>query len=216
MRAICGGRVAQAMGRRSAPRVSRDGTSSPFCYGPRVVVRSVVAMAADGLQAKRALVTLAWLAFSLGCAAPQPPRTSNHPFVGPGLLLSNSPTWIEDMRPELEDGELTFEYSVVADNVGPVTYALLVGQATFEVRGVKATVECREHGKPPTGVVLLPPNTRLRADCTVRYAPQQTQKLAGSDVEGTLTLRVKAFGAAGGADSAPWRLPYALFAKDFE
>lgn len=171
---------------------------------------------AAGLPARRAWVPLIWLAFNLGCAAPPQPRTMNHPFVGPGLLLSNSPTWIEDLRPELADGQLTFEYSVLADNVGPVTYALLVGHATFEAHGVKASVECREHGKPPTGVVLLPPNTRLRADCTVRYAPQQTEQLAGSDREGTLTLRVRAFGAAGDGGSADWQLSYALLATDFE
>jgi hypothetical protein len=120
------------------------------------------------------------------------------------------------MRPELEEGQLRVEYSVLADNVGPVTYALLVGQATFEAHGVKANVQCREHGKAPTRVVLLPPNTRLRADCTIRYSPQQTRQLAGSDAEGIFTLRVKRFDAAEGASSDDWRLPYALFAEDFE
>lgn len=172
-------------------------------------------MAAGGLQAKRAVVALACLAFSLSCA-PRQPRTSNHPFVGPGLLLSNSPTWLEDMRPELSDGQLTLEYSVLADNIGPLTYALLVGHAIFDVHGVKADVQCREHGKAPTGVVLLPPNTRLRADCTIRYSSEQTRKLAGSDAEGTFTLPLKVFGTAEGVASADWRAPYALLAADFE
>jgi len=172
-------------------------------------------MAAGGLHAKRAVPRLTWLALSLGCVAQQP-RTTHHPFVGPGLLLSNSPAWVEDMRPELEDGQLRIEYSVLADNVGPGTYALLIGQATFEAHGVAAHVQCREHDQAPTGVVLLPPNTRLRADCTIRYSPQQTQKLAGSDAQGILTLRVKAFDGAAGADFDEWRLPFVLLAKDFE
>src|SRR5688572_5530726 len=109
-------------------------------------------MVAGGLHAKRAVVTLAWLAFSLGCV-PRQPRTINHPLSGPGLLLSNSPTWIEGSAPELTDGQLTLEYSVLADNVGPFTYALLVGNATFEVHGVHANVRCRERGKEPAGVV---------------------------------------------------------------
>jgi hypothetical protein len=172
-------------------------------------------MAAGGLHAKRAVVGLSWLAWSLGCVA-QEPRTRNVPFVAPGLLLSNSPAWVEDMRPELEQGELRVEYSVLADNVGPATYALLVGQATFTAHGVKANVECREHGKAPTGLVLLPPNTRLRADCTIRYSPQQTGRLAGSDAQGVLTLRVKKFDGPEGAGSVDWRLPYVLLQEDFE
>lgn len=158
----------------------------------------------------------ATIMLALGCSAVRYPRTNNAVLTGEGLLLSNSPTWVENVAPELVNGELRLQYSLFAHNVGPGSYAVLLARTTFETRGKAGEVRCRPHQRPPAEAFIVRPRMRVRIDCDIRYSALATRELAGAAADAEFTLWLERVDERDEHGPSAWTSRYTLLAEDFE
>lgn len=144
----------------------------------------------------RSQALLAAAALAAGCVPDREPRTAPVIAFERGLVVSNSPTWTENLRPRMVDGELEIPYSIIAHNDGPGSYALLVEQWTFEFRGARARSACSVRGGQPGERPIVWANTRSRVDCIFRYSAADVQRIGGAAGVGQLRMWLKLVDAA--------------------
>src|SRR4051812_48796576 len=114
-----------------------------------------------------------------GCGE-SPPRVAPTLGTVAGVVVSNSPMFIDRPQPSLLGDRLSVTYSVLVQNVGQEHVELDLARAKVSVDGVEGSADCSARGyRVP--VLSLMPSDRWRVDCRLTLTPESTQALRRAD-----------------------------------
>ena len=117
-----------------------------------------------------------WAALAMpGCVA-RTARVPPHLEGLGGVIVSNSPTRIEQREPRLKQGRIEIVYSLIVENIGQDRVDLDFGASTVTVAGTNGSVACDVHGQRMPALGFLFPSNRWRVDCRLLISPEAVQR----------------------------------------
>jgi hypothetical protein len=127
-----------------------------------------------------------------------------------GLVLSNSPMFVEKHEPTMRDGQLEADYSLLVQNLGTDAFVFQLTEASAVVEKERVAVSCGVRTVKEKGqAFVLRPDTRARIECVMRLSPEATRLVARGDRRLELSLPVHATSGSG-----TLTLSYALRMED--